>query len=130
MANIAVVENQNIAARVFTRLLIDKKLLYPEKSAKILPGRHEISIDISAFLNGDAKYAEPEILSLVIQPQHVYRIEVTTMSQTLTNEDIIAQYIVFDNDNVFFQKKVLLKTRYREYDTSMDAIMAGSMLSH
>ena len=94
-----------------TELKIDNKSIYPERVASILPGKHDFSMEITAFYNGRAKHAYIKKFFLDIIPNHRYIIKITTDKKKLfkNNEDVNAQYIVLDNSKVVLQNKFLLK---------------------
>jgi len=118
-----------------TRLEIDGKFIYPKRRVKVLSGQHNISIEISAYYDRRAKYAEAEKFSLILKPNHTYTIKIKTDKKILStiDENVNAQYMVLDNKKILMKKSILLQDsamRSLSKSPGLDPMILDSVIYH
>lgn len=107
-----------------TRITIDGASIEPNKTVKLLPGEHQIAMDISSFDSGNREYAPLQEISLLVKPKSTYIIEI---EEENTIEHDVVKYSVFENKKLLSKKIIDLQPSH-EYAPSTNEIVQEAVL--
>ncbi len=115
-----------------TSVYIDGKLISSDKRVKISAGKHVISMDITAFYNRRAKYAEVKSLSVEVKPNHTYVLKIMSdkeyFDEVSGNTNI--KILIEDNKKTIINQNIILQDnraktieKYPDLDSQISTIL-------